>query len=86
MNALWVVHIYKAAAWPDMYDKIRVNPKEHDAIRWFETRRIPWEGMIESDKLWLPRLLAGETLSILVVFKKDGEEMLSCHVEEAKFS
>ncbi len=86
VEPLWLVHIYRVAAWPDMYGQIRLSADEHDDIRWFPLNQIPWNEMIESDQQWLPQLLVGKSLSIRVMFEGETEKVCWCRVDEAKFN
>jgi 8-oxo-dGTP diphosphatase len=42
---------------------------------WFELQKLPLDEMWEDDRLWLPRMLDGESFSGF--FEFDGEKMLS---------
>jgi 8-oxo-dGTP diphosphatase len=46
---------------------------------WFDRERLPLDQMWEDDRLWLPKMLAGESFSGFFVF--DGEKMMSQRVE-----
>ena len=85
---MWIAGIYMTVASADMLSQVRINPEEHDKFGWFETNKIPWDEMIESDREWLPRLLDGKTkgLAVQVTFKVDTEDVLFCNVQDAAFS
>jgi 8-oxo-dGTP diphosphatase len=42
---------------------------------WFELQKLPLDEMWEDDRLWLPRMLDGESFSGF--FEFDGEKMMS---------
>ncbi len=56
------------------------EPAESDEMqpRWFALDRIPWTEMWESDRLWFPRLLAGERVGYRLSF--DSAVRLVSHV------
>jgi len=89
LERIWLAHIYKVRATPEMMSQVKINHREHDQHHWFQTRapdEIPWGQMIESDKLWLPELLKDKRLTIQVVFDGDAEKVLDCNFQEAAFS
>lgn len=51
---------------------------EEAAPVWFDLQRLPLDEMWEDDRLWLPRMLDGESFSGFFVF--DGESMVSHQV------
>ena len=89
LDHVWTATIYSVVAWPDMKDKIVIDPEEHDKFGWYSIKDIDELDMIESDKEWLPQLLKqngkGKHLSIRVIFDGDSEKVLSCYMDEAKF-
>lgn len=52
---IWQVHIFRAAEFTG-------DPQESSEMRpqWFPLDAIPYEEMWPDDKIWLPRILAGE--------------------------
>jgi 8-oxo-dGTP diphosphatase len=48
---------------------------EEAAPVWFDLQKLPLDEMWEDDRLWLPRMLDGESFSGFFVF--DGEKMVS---------
>ena len=60
------------------------EPVESDEMRpaWFDLDKIPYDKMFPDDRLWLPEVLAGKTVSGTFVFDEDFN-MLS-HTIESK--
>ena len=65
-------HVFVAKKWQG-------EPKESDEMkpRWFPIAKLPLEKMWVDDPLWLPRVLAGESLEAEFCFNSDGTVLLS---------
>lgn len=52
------VHVFLCEKW-------KGNPKETDEMKplWFSQEHIPYNAMWSDDKIWLPKIIAGEKLT-----------------------
>ena len=71
-----IVGVYIARSWEG-------KPVESEEMRpaWFPIKALPVGEMWESDYLWVPRILAGETLSGTVHFAADGHSVASSDIK-----
>jgi len=62
------VHVYFVKTW-------KGEPCETEEMRpeWFSRNNIPYEKMWDSDKYWLPLLLAGKQINAEFTWKKDNK-------------
>ena len=62
------MHVY--VFWAKSFTGV---PKETDEAipMWFETTAIPYDEMWEDDRLWIPKMLAGEVFSNRYIFSAD---------------
>lgn len=51
--------------------------------RWFLPKDLPYGGMWEADRIWLPLVLAGKKLRGTVYFADDGDHVTETEFEEA---
>ncbi len=71
----WEVHIFTARKW-------KGEPRDSDEMKsptWFSVISLP-DKMIESDKVWIPRIVSGEKLSIDVYFGEDEKTIQSIEI------
>lgn len=73
-NSAWnqQCHVFVAALW-------RGEPQESEEMKpeWFDVSALPFETMWIDDPLWLPRVLAGESLEAEFRFSSDGSALVS---------
>jgi 8-oxo-dGTP diphosphatase len=64
-------------------DRFTGRPAESDEIvpQWFEVDDLPLTKMWDDARLWLPRVLAGEQVTVEIIFAEDCET-----VSDARFS
>ena len=62
------VHIYIIRNW-----KGRFRKTDEMAPRWFDTRKLPYDKMWDSDKTWMPKIISGETFYARFFWKEDNE-------------
>lgn len=66
-NHAWnqLVHVFLVRKW-------KGKPRESDEMRpqWFSVSKIPYDSMWVDDSCWLPRVLAGELVKAMFVFKE----------------
>jgi 8-oxo-dGTP pyrophosphatase MutT (NUDIX family) len=72
-------HTYLAFSWIG-------EPAESEemAPRWFALKDIPYDRMWIDDRLWLPRVLAGERLEGRFHFNSDGSAILRQDIQELR--
>ncbi|WP_435360853.1 8-oxo-dGTP diphosphatase [Haloarchaeobius sp. DFWS5] len=51
---------------------------------WFHVDSIPYDEMWDDDRIWLPHLLAGETVLGRFDFDADGDELLDYEIESGE--
>ncbi len=68
-------YVYLARSWEN-------DPEESDEMRpqWFPIRGIPLKEMWDSDRVWVPRVLAGEKLAGTFVFDDAGKTVVASDV------
>jgi hypothetical protein len=51
------------------------EPTETEEMKpeWFDISRIPYDEMWEDDRIWIPRMLAGEKIEYNFYFGNDGK-------------
>ncbi len=64
-------HVYMAQSWQG-----EPTEREEMAPRWFDIEAIPYAKMWSDDRLWLPKILAGEKLSAYFLFD-EAENVVS---------
>jgi 8-oxo-dGTP pyrophosphatase MutT (NUDIX family) len=72
---IWFAHIYEIVIPEALRAHFKIEEDKHLEGRWFPVSQLPFDQMIESDSLWLPRLTEGECLDIRLLFYpeiKDG--------------
>lgn len=62
-----------------------VETDEMGAPEWYPIDSLPEEKMWIGDRLWLPRVLRGETLSGFVDYNADGKEVLNSNFKPEEF-
>jgi 8-oxo-dGTP pyrophosphatase MutT (NUDIX family) len=60
----WKVFIYIAKI--DSKTNFRIESEAYEKMNWFNTGDLPLSQMIESDREWMPRMLKGEKLTIII--------------------
>ena len=75
---------YKLEAHVFVAQSHRGTPRETDEAVpiWFSRRELPWHEMWADDRLWVPEVLAGNSVDGRFVF--DGEVMLEHHLSVTK--
>jgi len=63
----WVVHSYFAYEYTGT-----IAESDEMAPEWFDFDKIPYDGMWDDDKYWLPKVLAGEKVIGYFEFDKDN--------------
>ena len=73
-----LVHVFLVKDWEG-------EPRESEEMlpKWFKIGDIPFKGMWDDDKLWLPQVLEGKKLKAKFVFKK-GEKVSGKNIEVVK--
>ena len=73
-------HVFVARKW-------QCEPVETEEMKpeWFNTAKIPFEKMWVDDALWLPKVLAGESLKAEFVFDREGKIIKSYKIIKAEF-
>ena len=69
------VHLFVSSAWEG-----KPMESEEMAPQWFELDSVPYERMWIDDALWLPQLLAGQSIDASFRFNADGSAILDHHV------
>lgn len=74
------VHVYTSNNWHG-------EPTETEEMRpeWFAFKDIPYQDMWDDDIIWLPRVLAGDTLRGEFTFD-ENDQMVSHNVRLAKYN
>lgn len=59
------------------------QPVETEEMRpaWFATAAVPYERMWQDNRLWLPRVLAGECVQAHFVFEEDNETVAKYEIK-----
>ncbi len=72
-----VVHAFLAKTWMS-------EPRESDEMRprWFHASQLPLATMWQDDSYWLPRVLAGNTITATFTFGEDNETVIDARIEE----
>ncbi len=72
-----LVHVFIATEW-------KGEPKESEEMlpKWFSHKEIPYNEMWDDDKIWLPKILAGEKLKTDFVFGEDNETIAKHTISE----
>ena len=82
LEKIWVLHFYfdQDSTWNLNAHIFKVLdfewiPTETEEMKpeWFEISKIPYDQMWEDDKIWFPRMLAGETIEYDFYFWNDGK-------------
>ncbi len=82
LEKVWILHFYfdQDESWNlDVYVfkifDFEWIPKETEEMKpnWFYINEIPYEQMWEDDKIWFPRMLAGEQIEYDFYFGSDGK-------------
>lgn len=73
-------HVFVARKW-------QREPVETEEMKpeWFNKAKIPFEKMWVDDALWLPKVLAGESLEAEFVFDREGKIIKSHKIVRAEF-
>ncbi len=72
------VHLFLAEDWSG-----KIVESEEMAPAWFPIDKIPYKNMWDSDKLWIPHILAGKRLEAEFTFT-DEEKVLSHNIKIVK--
>jgi len=82
LEKVWVLHFYfdKDSTWNLDAHVFKIfdfewTPTETEEMKpeWFEISQIPYDQMWEDDKIWFPRMLAGEQIEYDFYFWNDGK-------------
>jgi 8-oxo-dGTP pyrophosphatase MutT (NUDIX family) len=70
------VRIYSITRWEG-------KPCETESIKplWFDIQKLPWEQMWEDNQYWLPRILSGERIEAVILYR-DEDHVQECQFEE----
>ncbi len=75
------VTMFSAFAWND-------EPKETEEIRpeWFAKKNLPLEKMWDDAKIYMPKLLAGETFRAEIFYDKTNQHVFKFSIKEKKIA
>ncbi len=76
---IWRVHLFEVVIPFNLRNDHRPNG-EYVKTAWHSVSRLPWRRMVASDRLWLPRLIAGEKLRIRLMRNHLTKKVLKCEM------
>lgn len=71
------VHLYLVNTWEG-------EPRESDEVcpKWFDKNNPPFDKMWDDDRIWLPKILAGEKIRGIFTFDPTGSKVVSYNLGE----
>ena len=83
---LWRIYIYLAFVDYHLMSKIRPERGKFDAVQWFNADLLPQREMVPTDRLWMPRTLALERLSMVFTFSDKSGRIIQPQITSQGFA
>ncbi|MDE1974971.1 MAG: NUDIX domain-containing protein [Patescibacteria group bacterium] len=82
-DLLWLVHLYLLVK-PSSDAQQPIPGDNVIKAKWFPTSSLPFKRMLTGDRDWIPRIVNGEMLSIMIVFNENGSDVRSKSVKPVR--
>lgn len=81
---VWQVYVYETVIQESLRDTFGCGPGFAETA-WHPVQKLPFQRMIDSDKLWIPRVIKGEHLKIRFLYNSVDDTLLEHDITPIAF-